>query len=302
MSKRTKSRLFTIGFLVLVIGGYLIYKYAYLVYQSYDYYTSYDDVHGLQRSSPVMINGVRVGEVSDIEMIERGRVQVEFSIDKETLIPRGTTALLASHSLMGDKKIKLVLGEQEGYFTHNDFIPGKYDTTVLEMRDQIDPFVESAKYYLLSADKKFTKLKINFDHGLAVELQNDIYKLERNANNIHKKSYDISKNADRILSLVNRLNTQTASIASRNSQLNNSINSIEESSERLTQIEYSVKAEEVSKLANEIEEGAKKLQENAAMKKMLNDKSAYKNLNETVEKINESAKELNDDPPGISIF
>lgn len=302
MSKKTKSRALTIGFLVLLVGGYLIYKYAYLVYQSYDYYTHYDDVHGLQRSSPVFINGVRVGEVSGLDMNEKGGVEVEFSIDKEIPIPKGTIALLASLNLMGEKKITLVPGDEGGYYTHNDFITGKYDTTVLEMKDQIDPFVESAKYYLLSADKKFTKMKISFDNGMTVKLQNDIYQLERKTDNLYRKSYQLSSRASEVIASLKKLNATTAKMAVNNAQLNNSINSIENSTYKLTQVEYSVKAKEVSKLAKEIESGAKAVEENENLNKLLNDKSAYNDANELVEKVNNGVKDLSENPQGISIF
>ena len=67
--KRKRSTWLTVISVLVLVAGYLAYKYAYLVYREYDYITLYEDVHGLQRSNPIFIDGVRVGEVSNIELI-----------------------------------------------------------------------------------------------------------------------------------------------------------------------------------------------------------------------------------------
>lgn len=72
------------------------------------YYVSYTNVNGLTVSSPVTINGFKVGQVRDInyEYDNPGHVLVELSLDKKLKVPSGSKAIIKS-DLLGTASVEL---------------------------------------------------------------------------------------------------------------------------------------------------------------------------------------------------
>ena len=80
------------------------------------YYTVYDKVGGLAESSPVEINGFKVGVVQSIDFIdaESGRLLVAFSVNRDFKLPKNTIAEIIPVSLLGGMKVQFVYGNGPG--------------------------------------------------------------------------------------------------------------------------------------------------------------------------------------------
>ena len=296
MTISIRKSLVTISVIILIAAGYLIYLYGYHIYQHYRYFTHYEDVHGLQRSSPIFVNGVRVGEVSSIELKGRNNVVVSLSIDKEVKLPKGTIAKLASMNLMDEKMIVLELGDSSGIYTHNDFITGIYDTTVLEMRDQISPIFESAKYTLEYSEKNFTKINRDFDAGLNIKLEKDMRSMERDTRNYKEQSRRISESADNILNTFNKLKVQSAVLKAKKDDINASIESGITTTEELSKLPYGEKVASAGKTAKEVDAAVKELDKPGTFTgNLINDDKLYKTATEVVEKAHKKIDEVKKD-------
>ena len=66
------------------------------------YYSVYDKVGGLAESSPVEVNGYKVGVVQSVEFIDpiSGRLLVVFSVDKDFKLPVNTVAEIVPVSFL----------------------------------------------------------------------------------------------------------------------------------------------------------------------------------------------------------
>lgn len=293
-----------ITFIVLAVGiaGYLVYHYAYLVYQEYDYYTHYEDVHGLQRSSKVYINGVKVGEVSDINISEKNSVEVTLSIDKHTFIPKGTVALLASDGILGNKKIELQPGEGPDRYTHLDVLTGMYDTSVMDMSDQIEPMVESVKYILGTADKNLSNFNRRVDNGLVEQAQKDIVGMERSMNTYSKQATKISASAGSIMQSVRQMKTQTDKIAGNSKKLGATINNADSTMEKMAKEPIEATVNELRSTVSKAKEQATAIENSTMVKEAISNPKTYNSTTETLQKLNKDMTELKDNPPGMSLI
>lgn len=72
-------------------------------------YAEYDNVNALRLSTPIYIDGLQVGLVSDIfQKPENPRkIVVEMNIDSDRMIPKDAVAEIAVLSMMGDLKVDL---------------------------------------------------------------------------------------------------------------------------------------------------------------------------------------------------
>jgi phospholipid/cholesterol/gamma-HCH transport system substrate-binding protein len=111
------------------------------------YYTVYDKVGGLAESSPVEINGYKVGVVQSVDFIdaESGRLLVVFSVSKDFKLPKNTVAEIVPISLLGGMKVQFIYGNGPGTYSNGDTIPGrlaesitdKLETELLPVKDKI---------------------------------------------------------------------------------------------------------------------------------------------------------------------
>ncbi|MCX6325194.1 MAG: MlaD family protein [Bacteroidia bacterium] len=111
------------------------------------YYSVYDKIGGLAESSPVEINGYKVGVVKSIDFIddESGRLLVVFSVSKDFKLPKNTVAEIVQMSLLGGMKVQFEYGNGPGTYSYGDTIPGrlaeslmnKIETELLPVKDKI---------------------------------------------------------------------------------------------------------------------------------------------------------------------
>ena len=106
-----------------------------------NYTAHYEQVNGLQDAAAVVINGVKVGQVTGVELnIEQGGVDVNLSVSKEYDIPTDSKAMMFSAGLMGGKSIEIQLGEATDYLKSGDAIQtgvtlDMFDTLANELGD-----------------------------------------------------------------------------------------------------------------------------------------------------------------------
>jgi phospholipid/cholesterol/gamma-HCH transport system substrate-binding protein len=114
---------------------------------SANYYSIYDKTGGLAESSPVEINGHKVGVVHSVDFVDAvsGRLLVVFSVDKDFKLPKNTVAEIVPVSLLGGMKVQFVYGKGPGFYAQGDTIPGrlaeslmdKVETELLPVKDKV---------------------------------------------------------------------------------------------------------------------------------------------------------------------
>ncbi|MFD0854456.1 MCE family protein, partial [Actinomadura adrarensis] len=74
------------------------------------YKAIFSDVTGLIEGDSIRIAGVRVGQVTDIRVVNRRQARVEFSVDPGRKLPASTTASIKYLNLVGQRFIELDRG------------------------------------------------------------------------------------------------------------------------------------------------------------------------------------------------
>ena len=78
------------------------------------YYTSFQDTQGMLPGAAVRVNGVKVGAVKDLQLIEsERRVRVTFSADDDVALPQGTHTGMSGMSFFGNLHITLTLASAD---------------------------------------------------------------------------------------------------------------------------------------------------------------------------------------------
>lgn len=132
--RRSPARDFLVGIFVLMGLGavaYLSIRVGGLSYAGpggFALTARFDQIGGLKPRAPVVISGVKVGQIQSIVLAEDYRARVTMDVDPSLKIPADTTASIVTSGLLGDRYVSLELGG---------------DTQMLKPGDEIG-FTESA--------------------------------------------------------------------------------------------------------------------------------------------------------------
>ena len=74
---------------------------------SREYRAEFTDATGVNKGDDIRVAGVRVGTVGDVEIIDRTRALITFSVDEGTAVNGGTNAAIRYRNLVGQRYISL---------------------------------------------------------------------------------------------------------------------------------------------------------------------------------------------------
>jgi phospholipid/cholesterol/gamma-HCH transport system substrate-binding protein len=93
---------------------------------------TFDQIGGLKSRAPVVISGVKVGQVASIALDGDLRARVLLDVDRDLKLPADSSATILTAGLLGDQYIELTPGGEEKLLASGDEIQFKQDAFVLE--------------------------------------------------------------------------------------------------------------------------------------------------------------------------
>ncbi len=172
MKKEVKIGIFTILMILAAWSGIRFLSGTDLFSSDIEYYASYDQIDGVQNSSPVLIKGVKVGSVSEIILnpTYNADVVLRLMVSNDIKIPKNSVARIYSSSIMGPTAIELILGDSNEFLSAGDEILSSRDKGILDTA---------------SSELEFLKERINnVTSELSTTLENLNTLLEGNTQNI----------------------------------------------------------------------------------------------------------------------
>jgi phospholipid/cholesterol/gamma-HCH transport system substrate-binding protein len=116
-----------IGYLSLSVGGVSIGGGGGLELSA-----EFDEIGGLKTRAPVVISGVKVGQVTDISLASDYRARVGLDLDRQLELPTDTSASIVTAGILGDRYISLQLGGEEKMLKSGDQIAFTESAVLLE--------------------------------------------------------------------------------------------------------------------------------------------------------------------------
>jgi phospholipid/cholesterol/gamma-HCH transport system substrate-binding protein len=95
-------------------------------------YAAFDQTGGLKPRAPVVISGVKVGQVTSIALDSSSRARVAMDLDQRLKLPTDTTASIVTAGILGDRYISLQLGGDDKLLGSGDSITFTESAIILE--------------------------------------------------------------------------------------------------------------------------------------------------------------------------
>ena len=136
--ERSPSRDFVVGIFVLV--GILVIAYLSVSIGGFTWrgrtgmklFAQFDETGSLAARAPVVIAGVRIGEVSKVSLSANFRAKIEMSVDPDLKLPRDTMASIVTAGMLGDRYIELQPGGDDQILKSGDEVSMTESAVLLE--------------------------------------------------------------------------------------------------------------------------------------------------------------------------
>jgi phospholipid/cholesterol/gamma-HCH transport system substrate-binding protein len=212
-----KIALTVIVSIVLFIWGFNFLKGKDIFSKQRTFYSIYPQVNGLVEDAPVLINGLKVGQIYSIYLHpdNSGRIVVKFLVNIDYKLPVNTVAKIVNTDLIGSKAIELKMGNQKKYLNDNDTMIAEIQTS----------FTEIVNKKLAQIDSIFTSIGSVLGPENQEHLTKSLKSLTVILKNLETTSYQLnnlmSNEKSRLSEILANLESISKNLRNNNAKLNN---------------------------------------------------------------------------------
>lgn len=192
------------------------------------YYVVYDKVGGLAESSPVEVNGYKVGVVQAVKFLDpiSGRLLVTLSVDKNFKLPKETVAEITTATLIAGMKIQFIYGKGPGIYSNGDTIPGRLaESIIARLEDELVPLRDKVSGLVVVLDSVIGSINDLMDPEFRKNISSGVAHLSNTAKsidegdlrntleNINKFTGMLAENSEKMTSTFSNMESVTDTLA-----------------------------------------------------------------------------------------
>ncbi len=293
------------GTIFILIWGLNFLKGKNFLQEEKEYFARYDKIGGLMVSSPVTINGFKVGDVREIKLSGESfsEILVKFSITyPELQLTEGTIAKIYSTDLMGTKGIGLVMGTGDQLLAYGDTLTGSIEG---DLKDQVNtqmlPLKRKAEALMSSMDSVLLALQLVFDQENRSNLSQSFEVVAQTLKNFEKTSVFldtfVKAESNQFSFIIDNLDSLSNNLVVRTNELKSTFQNIGDFTDSLKQIplrdavnQFGDVLTSVTDLVERVNEG-----EGSLGKLVIND-SLYYAIETTSNSLNELLEDIRKNP------
>ena len=329
MTRELKIGLLSVISLLIAIWGYTFLKGKNLLSPATQLKTTFSDVTGLDVSSPVLVNGYKIGTVTSIIMNPSNvkMMDVYFLIDDDFKIPKNSIANLKSTGIIEGKGIFITFEkpcEGADCAKNGDELQSHIVGFIEGMMGEEDVKSYTSEFSN-SADQFFKNLGKEGQEGSIHATIRNLEKTTSNATNVTDQINSILlQNSVNLKHIIDNINTLTLSLAKSNSNIESMLANLNKVTTDLAQADIKStiqktnttldgSKETLADLSKTIQGATKTLDQlNAVMTKvnsgdgtlakLMNDKQLYANIETTTKNLNLLLQDLRLNPKRYAHF
>ena len=290
LSKEIKAAIFVLTTIFLFIFGFNFLKGSSLLDKQKTIYAVYDEVDGLLVGANVMINGLSIGNVTDLDFLPNStKIVVTLKVKDKINFSSNSSATIYETGVLGGLAIAIEPIFQKGMVVKSgDTLNSNIRPGLTELINrQIEPLQRKLESTLTSVDSIFS----GASYVLNKETQNDI-----------KESLNTLTSAVKAINNSSLIIEKT--LTEKNTQINNSIDNIESITTNLSNVSKELNNFGIAGVLSNLEKSVDGINlivtnlnsENSSLGKLISNDDVYENLNLSIENLNLLINDIKTNP------
>ena len=280
LSKEIKAAFFVLSTILLFIFGFNYLKGSSILDKQKTIYAVYDEVDGLLVGANVMINGLSIGNVTELDFLPNStKIIVTLKVKDKLNFSSKSTASIYETGVLGGLAISIEpVFERESIVKTGDTLMSSVRPGLTELINrQIEPLSRQLQSTITSVDSIFTGASNVLNRQTQEEIKESISVLTSAINAINNSSVIIEE-----------------TLTSKNTQINNTIDNFEKISSNLSNVSNELNSFGLTSLLSNLEisvDGISSIvnklnSDNSTLGKLINEDEVYNNLNSSIESLN----------------
>jgi len=290
LSKEIKAAFFVLSTILLFIFGFNFLKGSSLLDKQKTIYAVYDEVDGLLVGANVMINGLSIGNVTELDFLPNStKILVTIKVKDKLNFSSKSTASIYETGVLGGLAISIdPIFERESIVKTGDTLNSSVRPGLTELINrQIEPLSRQLQSTITSVDSIFTGASNVLNRQTQEEIKESINVLTSAIKAINNSSIIIEKTLTNKNTQINNTIDNFEKISSNLSEVSNELNSFGLSS-LLSNLEVSVDG--ISSIVNKLDS------DKSTIGKLINEDEVYNNLNSSIESLNSLISDIKANP------
>jgi phospholipid/cholesterol/gamma-HCH transport system substrate-binding protein len=305
LSKELKIGIVVVFAIAAFIWGLNFLKGTNLFSHKYELYAVYPKIDGLIPANPLLVNGYKIGQVNQIQLIKRHgeyNVLVKFLLTEDVQIPKNSVAKAISSDLLGSKAVELIYSNSTEFVSNGDTLKSETEESLKSSVDKrIAPLQAKAENLISSIDSVMTvvnsvlntKTRENLDKSFE-SIRKAILSLEQTA---YKLDDLVGSERARITSILTNLNNITTNLDKNGKKIDNIIGNLSNLSDSLAKAELKSAINNADKSLKELNTLLAGInQGKGTLGKLAKNDTLYYNLNKSSEDLDKLLRDLRYNP------
>jgi len=223
-------------------------------------YAVYERIEGLAVSNPVLVNGFKVGQVTNVGFSDKGdgTLLVEFTIEESNLkVPIDSDAKIFSSDLFGTKSIKIEPGITEIYIQDGDTLVSSVEMDITEtVRKELEPLRRKTEELIKGVDDILLNMKAVFEDDATQGLPSAFESMQRTLRTLENTAENLDGLVEENRVIFTRVMTNVDALAlnlsNNNRKIANIISNFSDLSDSLVTVDISNTMAKADKAIDEI--------------------------------------------------
>ncbi len=305
----SKSGIIKIGIMVIFAIVVLIWGIAYLkgkdIFNKENYYyVVYKDISGLTPSGSVMINGYKIGQVTDIKLYQDSSeyIVAQIMINSKFKVRKGAVAQIYSTDLMGTKAVRILYGSGKDYYMDGDTIPGAIEGDLMEQVNmEILPLKRKAESLIGSIDSAIVMFRAVFNEKTQENLRRTFASLKNTVANLERSTMVVdtmmSSESTRIAHILSNVDSISSALENNKDEISNIIENFSAISDSLAKADIAHTLMQVDTALlqfNEILAAVNK--GDGTISQLLHNDTLYMNIENATYHLNRLLRDMHENP------
>ncbi len=294
LTKTSKIGILAVTCLTILIWGINFLKGRDLFRTEKTFYARYQNVGGLEATTLVTLNGLKIGYVRDIYFAEdlSGDLIVKIAIHNNFPLPVGTSAEIASSDLLGSKVVKINLAKSERLLQENDTLATKMAPDIMQqVNEQIAPIKAKAERLIENLDSIVSTASKIFNNESQHNIAESFRQINLTLINLEKISGDLNEvtsgQKKNLTATITNITDVTANLKSNTVKLGNIMNNFSTFSDSLVKLDINGTMSHMNKSITNLQSVLSKIDTaNGTIGMLVNDPQLYRNLSNSSDNLN----------------
>lgn len=312
IKREVRVGLLVAGAIFILIWGYSFLKGTDIFKKYTVFYAVFNKVEGLQKSDHVFVNGLKVGQISDMSFLPGTRkVVVELTIHTRFDFPKNSTALIYGKDLLGSKAMTIIPGDATEMAMDGDTLIAELANDFMtEVNQQLEPIKVRTFALMQALDSVLVVLQDVLNRETRDNLANSFENIRIALGHVSNATSNIDTlvagQKNRIGRIMENIESVSSNLKNNNQSLTHTLSNIEKVSDTIAQADIGTMIRNLNQTALSLNAISKKIEAGqGTVGQLVNNDSLYIKMEETLKSLDLLLNDLRQNPKkyiNVSVF